>query len=124
MKLLIILLKLKISKGKKILSDFIDIGTYSNLIKGKKEFHKQFIKPAVFLDRDGVINYDLGYVHNMKKFRLRKNVIKGIKYLNLNDYYVFIVTNQSGIARGIYTEETYLKFYRAIKEYFLKSNAI
>ena len=114
------LIKTKNIKGKKILSDFIDIGTYSNLIKGKKEFHKQFIKPAVFLDRDGVINYDLGYVHNMKKFRLRKNVIKGIKYLNLNDYYVFIVTNQSGIARGIYTEETYLKFYRAIKEYFFK----
>lgn len=106
--------------GRKVLSDFIDIGTYSNLMKGKKEFHKQFVKPAAFLDRDGVINHDHGYVHNMNKFRLRKNVIKGIKYLNFNDYYVFIVTNQSGIARGIYTEETYLRFYRTIKEYFFK----
>ena len=37
---------------------------------------------AVFLDRDGVINYDHGYIHNMKNFDLRLNVIKGLKYLN------------------------------------------
>ena len=38
-------------------------------------------KPAVFLDRDGVINYDVGYVYKYKDFKLRLGVIKGLKYL-------------------------------------------
>ena len=36
---------------------------------------------ALFLDRDGVINYDYGYVHKINDFRFRKGVIKGLKYL-------------------------------------------
>ena len=47
-----------------------------------KNFHKQFNQPAAFLDRDGVINYDYGYVHKMSNFDLKLNVIKGLKYLN------------------------------------------
>ena len=108
-------------KGKINNSKFIDIGTYKNLYFGKKNFHKQFNQPAVFLDRDGVINYDHGYVHNMKNFDLRLNVIKGLKYLNKLNYNIFIVTNQSGIARGMFTEIEYLLFYKSIKEYFFKN---
>ena len=52
----------------------------------------------------------------MKRFNLKLNVIKGIKYLNKKNYNIFIVTNQSGIARGMYTEQDYLKFYRSIKK--------
>ncbi len=85
-------------------------------------FYKQFFSPAAFLDRDGVINYDYGYVSDMKQFKLRKNVIKGLKILNKKNYNIFIVTNQSGIARGYYTEYKFLLFYRSIKEYFLKKN--
>ena len=87
-----------------------------------KNFHKQFNQPAAFLDRDGVINYDYGYVHKMSNFDLKLNVIKGLKYLNKKNYNIFIVTNQSGIARGIFTENEYLIFYRSIKEYFLKKD--
>ena len=114
------LIKKKKIKGKLNNSKFIDIGTYKNLYFGKKNFHKQFYQPAVFLDRDGVINYDHGYVHKMKDFELRLNVIKGLKYLNKINYNIFIITNQSGIARGMFTENEYLKFYRSIKEYFFK----
>ncbi len=114
------LIKEKKIKGKLNNSEFIDIGTYKNLNFGKKNFHKQFNQPAAFLDRDGVINYDHGYVHKMKNFDLKLNVIKGLKYLNKKNYNIFIVTNQSGIARGIFTENEYLVFYRSIKEYFFK----
>ena len=114
------LIKKEKIKGKLNNSKFIDIGTYKNLYFGKKDFHKQFNQPAAFLDRDGVINYDHGYVHNMKNFDLRLNVIKGLKYLNKINYNIFIVTNQSGIARGMFTENEYLLFYRSIKEYFFK----
>ena len=114
-----LILKRKI-KGKINNSKFIDIGTYKNLSFGKKNFHKQFIQPAAFLDRDGVINVDYGYVHNMKNFHLKPNVIKGLKLLNELEYNIFIVTNQSGIARGMFTEREYLSFYKKIKEYFFK----
>jgi hypothetical protein len=62
------------------------------ILENSNNFHKQFNKPAAFLDRDGVINYDHGYVHKMKNFDLRLNVIKGLKYLNRINYNIFIVT--------------------------------
>jgi len=58
-----------------------------------------FKKPAVFLDRDGVINHDYGYVHTINKFKFRNGVIKGLKYLSKKKYYIFVVTNQAGIAK-------------------------
>ena len=62
-------------------------------------------KPAAFLDRDGVINYDYGYIHKYKDFKLRPGVIRGLRYLKKNKFKIFIVTNQSGIARGLFTEK-------------------
>ena len=87
--------------GEKYIDELIDIGTPQNLKIAKAKLPKIFKKPAIFLDRDGVINHDYGYVHKLSDFRLRKNVIKGFKYLNTLNCYIFIVTNQSGIARDI-----------------------
>ena len=103
-------------KGKLITSDFIDIGTIKNLNYAKKIFYKNFIKPAAFFDRDGVINYDYGYVHKVKDFKLKTGAIKSIRYLNSKDYNVFIITNQAGIARGYYTEKQFISFSRDIKK--------
>ncbi len=114
------LIKKRLIKGRLVQSKFIDIGTYKNLNSVKNNFHNQFKKPAAFLDRDGVINHDYGYVNNIKNFDLKFNVIKSLKYLNKKNYNIFIVTNQSGIARGMYTEKDYLKFYKKIKEIFFK----
>ena len=114
------LIEKRLIKGKLVQSKFIDIGTYKNLNSVKNNFHNQFKKPAAFLDRDGVINHDYGYVGNIRNFDLKFNVIKSLKYLNKRNYNIFIVTNQSGIARGIYTEKNYLKFYKKIKEIFFK----
>ncbi len=116
------LIRKKKIKGKIIKSEFIDIGTYKNLKSAKNNFHRQFEKPAVFLDRDGVINYDYGYVNNIKNFDLKPYVVKGLKYLNKINYNIFIVTNQSGIARGFFTEKNYLLFYKSIKKLLFIKN--
>lgn len=66
---------------------------------------------AVFLDRDGTINVDRGYVYKIENLQLIPGVIEGLKKLqDYSNYKLIIVTDQSGIARGYYTEESYLKF--------------
>ncbi len=62
-------------------------------------------KKTIFLDRDGVINEDTGYVGFKKDFRWKAGAIKAIKYLVKKNYNIFIITNQSGVARGFYSEK-------------------
>ena len=50
-----------------------------------------------------MINYDFGYVHKKNNFKWKKNIFKAIKFLNDNNYYVIVITNQSGIGRGLYS---------------------
>ncbi|EMY45907.1 D-glycero-beta-D-manno-heptose 1,7-bisphosphate 7-phosphatase [Glaesserella parasuis] len=59
---------------------------------------------AIFLDRDGTINIDHGYVHNIDDFRFIKGVGHALKQLQDKGYMLVIVTNQSGIARGYFSE--------------------
>ena len=82
---------------------FIDIGVPNDLKKSQTILKKIFNKKTVFLDRDGVINYDYGYVHSKRKFVWKKNIIKFIKFLNDNDFYIIVISNQSGVGRGYYS---------------------
>ena len=81
-------------------------------------------KPAAFLDRDGVINYDYGYVYKFKEFKLRPGVIKGLRLLTENNYRIFIVTNQSGIARGFFKVSDVELLHKTIIKYFKKKKII
>ena len=77
------------------------MGRPSTFKKLPKFIDKIFTKPALFLDRDGVINKDTGYVFRKEKFIWRKNIINFIKNYNKKNFYVFVVTNQSGVVEDI-----------------------
>src|SRR5258708_27953555 len=62
---------------------------------------------AVFLDRDGTIVDDPGFLHEPAKVKLLPGAADGIRRLNDAGYRVVVVTNQSGIARGLYTVADY-----------------
>jgi D-glycero-D-manno-heptose 1,7-bisphosphate phosphatase len=64
-------------------------------------------RKAVFLDRDGVINIDKGYVGHWCDFEFAVGIFDLLRYLATNNFLLFIITNQSGIARGFYTEEEF-----------------
>jgi len=58
---------------------------------------------AVFLDRDGTLNIDYGYVHKIDDFHFIEGSIEALKKLKEMGYLLVLVTNQSGIARGYFT---------------------
>ena len=62
------------------------------------------LKPALFLDRDGVINRDKGYVSRVEDFEWMPGAADCIRSFNVRGWFVFVVTNQSGIARNLYTK--------------------
>ena len=67
-------------------------------------------RAAAFLDRDGVINRDLGYVHRPDQFEWIADAPDAIRLLNERGYRVIVVTNQSGIGRGLYDEAQFHAF--------------
>jgi len=66
---------------------------------------------AVFLDRDGVVNEDYGFVHRIEDFRFIKGSVEALKALSESKFKVVIVTDQSGIGRGLYLEEEMHKLH-------------
>jgi D-glycero-D-manno-heptose 1,7-bisphosphate phosphatase len=100
---------------------FIDIGTRKRLIYAKKFFTKYFQKPAVFLDRDGVLNEDVGYLYKYKDFKWKKNIINTLYHIQ-KKYYIFIVTNQSGIGRKLYKISDFNLLHKILKTFLAKRN--
>lgn len=76
---------------------------------------------AVFLDRDGVINEDIGYVHKPEDFKIFPGVFESLKKLRESGFKLIIITNQSGIGRGYYTEEDFFKLNNYMLDIFDKN---
>ena len=70
---------------------------------------------AVFIDRDGTINVDVHYLNNPKEFEMYPGVGEGVKKLKDNGFKIIIITNQSGIARGYFTEEVLSKIHERME---------
>lgn len=65
---------------------------------------------VIFLDRDGTINVDFGYVHEISNLVFTNNAVEGLKLMISMGYKLIVITNQSGIGRKMYTIDEYKKF--------------
>jgi len=70
---------------------------------------------AVFFDRDGVINVDTGYVGKIEDFTFVEGIVAAMQYAQQQGYLLIIVTNQSGIGRGYYTEDDFQQLTKWMK---------
>jgi len=84
---------------------FVDIAVPETFAAAADLVAKQRRRPAVFLDRDGVLNVDRGYVHAPEQVEWVNGAKEAVKSLNDAGYYLFVVTNQAGVAKGHYREE-------------------
>ncbi len=71
----------------------------------------RLLRPALFLDRDGVLNEDRGYVHRWEDFCWIPGAREAVAAFNARDWWVFVVTNQSGVGRGYYPEADVLALH-------------
>jgi D,D-heptose 1,7-bisphosphate phosphatase len=83
---------------------FRDIGVPDDFARSQQEIPALLHRRALFLDRDGVINVDHGYVGTRDRFEFMPGALETIRLATNAGWHVFIVTNQSGVARGHYTE--------------------
>jgi len=77
------------------------------------------MKKALFLDRDGIINVDHGYVYKIEEFEFMPNIFDICKLAIENNYLIIIITNQSGIGRGKYSESDFKKLTEWMHKQFL-----
>lgn len=84
--------------------------------------NKIILKPAVFLDRDGVINHDPGdYTTSLQEFKILPGAIEAIKKWSDKGFVIIVITNQGGIARKRYTISDFLEIDRYMANAFLEA---
>lgn len=81
------------------------------------------LKPALFLDRDGVLNEDRGFVHRWEDFRWIEGAREAVAAFNRAGWLVVVVTNQSGVGRGYYTEDEVHALHARMQDELVAANA-
>jgi D-glycero-D-manno-heptose 1,7-bisphosphate phosphatase len=79
------------------------------------------MKRAVFIDRDGTLSEEVGYINHASRFRLFPYAASAVKHLNENGWLAIVITNQAGVARGYFTEDIIQTVHEAMTK-DLKSN--
>jgi D-glycero-D-manno-heptose 1,7-bisphosphate phosphatase len=97
-------------------SFFIDIGLPETLAEAEKEFMARRTRPALFLDRDGTLNVDRGYTHRVESLEWQPDAKQAVLHANQAGWFVFVITNQAGVARGLYTERDVQEFHSVMQE--------
>jgi D-glycero-D-manno-heptose 1,7-bisphosphate phosphatase len=77
------------------------------------------LRKAAFIDRDGVLNEEREFVYRIEDFAFVRGAVDALAQLQAAGYLLVVVTNQSGIARGLYTEEDYLRLTAHMREQLL-----
>lgn len=78
---------------------------------------------AVFIDRDGTISEEVGYINHPSRFRLYPYSASAIKLLNNNGWLAVVITNQAGVARGYFSEDLITKVHEKMEEELKEQNA-
>ncbi|MCK1387488.1 HAD-IIIA family hydrolase [Bradyrhizobium sp. 21] len=91
---------------------FIDIGIPDDFARADRELREKLRRPAVFFDRDGVLNHDSGYTFEAHKLEWIEGAREAVKAVNDAGYFAFVITNQSGVARGYYEEHHVVALHR------------
>jgi D,D-heptose 1,7-bisphosphate phosphatase len=91
---------------------FVDVGTAKDLASAEIALKERLRRPAVFFDRDGVLNHDTGYIFEARELKWVDGAREAVKAVNDAGYFAFVVTNQSGVARGLYDESDIRSLHR------------
>ena len=94
---------------------FLDIGTPYYFKRSSKILKDLFKRPAAFFDRDNTLTKDKGYTHKVKDLKFIRKSIEAIKFLINKKYYIFLITNQAGIAKGFFKEKDFFTFQHAMQ---------
>jgi len=94
---------------------FADTSTPDSYRRAQDDLIHQRTKPALFLDRDGTLNVDRGYTYRCEDLVWQPDAREAIRFANRAGYYVFVVTNQSGVARGLFDPEDVKAFHAAMQ---------
>lgn len=94
---------------------FIDIGIPEALAESQTFVPGVARRGAVFFDRDGVLNEDIGYAHRPDQLRWMPGAREAVKRANDAGLFTFVVTNQAGVARGLYDEAAIVQFHQAMQ---------
>ena len=110
--------------GQSIAIPFVDGFSTTALVKRIRAGSSELVlRKAAFLDRDGVINLDRAYVHKWEEFEFVPGAVEAMRRLKQAGYALVVVTNQSGLARGMYTEVQYQALTVRMREALAEAGA-
>jgi D-glycero-D-manno-heptose 1,7-bisphosphate phosphatase len=95
---------------------FIDIGVPEDYARAGLELPSRLNRSAVFFDRDGVINEDTGWVGSIDRFQWTDGAKEALQFVNDMGFHAFVVTNQAGVARGLYHESDVVTLHAFVAE--------
>ncbi|WP_211108028.1 HAD-IIIA family hydrolase [Niveispirillum cyanobacteriorum] len=102
---------------------FIDMGLPETLAQARQELPLRRKRPALFLDRDGVLNHDRGYTHRIEDLRWIDGAIETIRRANEIGALTIVVTNQAGVAKGHYGLDDVKQFHAAMRSQLASAGA-
>lgn len=109
--------------GRRFDGYFLDMGLPDTYAQARAEVPGRRLRPAAFLDRDGMLNRGDGYTHRPEDLKFLPGAVEAVRRLNDAGYYVIVVTNQAGAARGLYTEEQMHRLHMAMSDRLAKAGA-
>lgn len=111
--------------GKIYSNSFIDIGVPKDFNSSGLFLKKNLPKKAIFFDRDGVLNkhIDGKYITNKSQYKWIPGAKETIKYFNDNNFYVFVITNQAGIGKGLIKKKNYIEIENKMQKDLLNIGA-